>query len=413
MDFNLIRIWNLLNRGKKMYVKTVHNRIDKNLLTEEQLKDPEIKKEIDEHQSLEIKNLVHEEYVKILDLFVEKGYVTRSKETIYKIKIAFECYPYSPSLKPNGIMGIKGEKMYHTEDRLFQEKEYENFLETANELKIQIDLGYHRHIDSFEYQLLFSYETLVYTVNDRYFDIIEINYDKSTRTYKIGIVQPDCSLEGGKYRKKWIPIAHTDIDFLDGSKRIDPIIDCVEWKKEYVGLLVSNNEPYRILDVSKNKEVSLKLNDEENEDNVNYLSKEVFEINNFFSRIFEDASADHLRKQGYIADIRKRVDDAEIDIIAKKENRKLYCECKFRMKFTKNVPTNEIESFLNKKKHILQKKEEDGYNPEFYVITNSLELSQETLDFCKTNDIHVLRAKIDNNWKRNSLWKVKGTELII
>lgn len=95
--FDLIKFWHWLNQDKKMYSSEVHNRVYKDQLSDDQLKDPKIKEEIDEKEYYDVKTPIHEEYLKILDLFVEKGYATKTNDTIHKIEITYEYYPYSLS----------------------------------------------------------------------------------------------------------------------------------------------------------------------------------------------------------------------------------------------------------------------------------------------------------------------------
>ena len=118
MDFfDLIKLWYWLNDDKKMYSVEVHNRIFENQLSEEQLKEPTIKDEVDQKGYYDVRTPIHEEYLKILDLFVKKGYATKNIDTIHKVNITYEYYPYSPFLSLNGIMGIKGNKIYNSKCR--------------------------------------------------------------------------------------------------------------------------------------------------------------------------------------------------------------------------------------------------------------------------------------------------------
>jgi hypothetical protein len=131
-------------------------------------------------------------------------------------------------------MGIKGNKIYDSKCRDLQSKEYENFIKTSKELKNQIDLGYHRHIMSFEYCEMFNFPTTVYEIKDRYLDVIGIRYDEISKIYEIDLVEPELSEINNIYKKSHKIIKETKINFLDGATKIDPLIDSIQWKKELV-----------------------------------------------------------------------------------------------------------------------------------------------------------------------------------
>ncbi len=58
MDFfDLIKLWYWLNDDKKMYSLDVHNRVYKNQLSDDQLKDPIIKEEIDQKGYYDVKKV--------------------------------------------------------------------------------------------------------------------------------------------------------------------------------------------------------------------------------------------------------------------------------------------------------------------------------------------------------------------
>ncbi len=414
LNFDIIKLWEWLNDGKKFLKTEVHSRLYPENLSLEQLEDQKIKQEIAEKGFYDVKNEISTYYLDILELFVEKGYVEKYNDTLYRIETFYEYYAYAPYLSPEGLMGIAGPRTINTNNLLIGSKQYSNFIKTAKELKNQIDLGYHRHIDHFDFSIHYSYDTVVYELKDKYFDIIALSYDPNTKLYEIILTEPiieETKIGQVKRRK---PIKNTRIDFMKGSSSIDPLIDKIDWKKEFQGYILHNKQAYKIL----NYENLESLNSIEfRHKDKHYLGKEIFDINNFFSRIFEDAVADKLRDEDYHHVIPRYLleyFESDIDVYAEKGTRnttRLYCECKFRV-YDQELTETDIQPFIEKVKIIREKENKKGLSLKFWLVTNTEKISSEIKKLARDEKIDVVIGSINKNWRERSKWGVYSLQKV-
>jgi hypothetical protein len=413
MDINIIRLWTWLNKDKKFLKNEVHARLFPAQLSKNQLEEPHIKKSITEKGYFDVQNEISHYNLNTLELFVEKGFVVKYVDTFHKISVFYEYFAYAPNLDPDGKMGISGPRSINDFNMLLDSKQFSNFEKTAAELKNQIDLGYHRHIDHFEYEVLFEYQTEVYEVKDRYLDIMELSYNPGSDSYDIIIVEPIINESKAGPTKGRKILRKTDINFMDGSAAIDPIIDEIEWKREFIGYTIHNKEAYKILNTNTESRAEIKVENNK----LNYLENEIFDIHNLFSRIFEDSVADYLREKEYNRVIpRHKLDlfDSDIDVYAEsgsREIRKLYCECKFKV-YDQELTNSDLDQLIEKIK-IIGNNKKKGMSSEYWLVTNTSKIPQHVKDIAKQNKIKIHLASINNNWRRRATWSVHKIEKIV
>jgi len=411
----LPQIWYLLNTKKSIRQKDLHELIPISVLTEEQLKSEELQKRINDNHQLERANELPNNHIEVLDFLTEKGYLDKKIDLFYKVEMNYEFSPYYPSMAINGVMGIKGYTTDHRGDELLDSSSYRRFIETATELKYQIDTGLHRHLTSFEWKLSYSYETTVYELKDQYYDILCIVPSNNTGKFQLFIVEPEVMTFNGKKKKNWKRIREIATQsFLNGASNIDNEIRNIAWKNDYIGILIHNDEEYKIL--QRNAYDTIDDNQESDFLEVpNFLGKGIFSIENVWSRIFEDTVADFIRDKSFEVKKRYKPDylkPFEIDVYGESLSGEhnetiIFCECKLRIK-SYDTKRYELERF-NKKIELIDKHFSDkNKNPEYWFVTNTDDISVDLRQFCKEKRILLKKALIPTNWRKMSNWHVSN-----
>lgn len=416
MDFKIIQLWHWLNNEKKLYEKEVFNRVYKDALSSSQLEEEQIRTEIDQNGFYDVKNAMPPGYIEVLESFVKKGYVDKYTDTLYRIDISWEYYLYSPYMSIEGNIGIKGPKVRNMENKIIGSKEYRNFIESCKILKNEVDLGYHRHIDSIEYNILYDYETVVYEIKDKYLDAIEIRYNADTGIYEITIVEPVIKDQGERIQKTHRVIQPTNLNFFDGAIVVDSLLDSLNDRREN-GIIIYNNEPYQINNNNKKNLTNSGNTLSTQYQTLNYIGKDIFDIHNLFSRIFEDSLAAHLRKLNYanvVERYRTGYFESDVDVYAVCTNPnklKLFCECKFRV-FDQELTKTDVLIFIKKTQIIQNAEPANRSSLKFWLVTNTKNIPDDIKKLCQSNNIELIYATVTRNWRKNALWKIQRIESV-
>lgn len=357
--------------------------------------------------------------------FVRLGYVDKFLDTIHQISYHHVVHPYVPYISPSGRVGITGPGSSSNRIIELDSKRYSNFVKTARDFQNQRISGKHPHITEFNYGVNFHYESDVYEVKDRYFDAIDIGYLLDKKTLTIHLTRPGIRLHNRIPHKLWKRISQLDLNlFLSGNEHIDRQIDELDWKKDYVGYIIHDNQAYNILNRSPESDQKENVNDD---DDGKYLAMpnflkddDIYSLVNFLSNKFEDVTSDylvdHLGKTGYIPSIRKRLklpylNKKEIDIIAEQKTEEgllmIICECKFR-EHNSPVLEGELEEFTEKVLAIREHESKQRSNIIFdsWLVTNSDNISNELKNYASVRNIKIKKAKLNNNFMKRADWKI-------
>jgi len=236
------------------------------------------------------------------------------------------------------------------------------------------------------------------------------------------MVEPYIESKGGKKQKKWkVLMAINQLTFFN-KPELDKLIDSLQWKKEIIGLIVG--EQSILLLQSPNQS----LNQFSEPDNTggsilpSFLGNGVYSIENLYSRIFEDATADYLNdllNHNFIIDKRAKpsyLNGKEIDVIARQVSgikQVIVCECKFRIVSDKPISLDEIEEFREKIELIRKNETEESALTKFrfWVVTNTT-AEENAVKLAKAHNVMIMKASITRNWQRNHQWKITTMEFV-
>lgn len=411
-DFRLIEVWHWLNNEKRLFQPEIHEKFLRTDFTDKQFDalDPLIKSGIIQNGYYYNKTEYDQQYIQILNNLSNLGYIQKIQTKVYNIRVFYEAYPYIPHIGIDGIVGVKSNYQFQDQYMQLTEDEYSQFIKSYNEFRYQVDLGLHRHIAAIDYEILIEYESLVYEIKERFLDVLCLKFDSNINQYLVDIVKPKLVETVGKKLKSYDLIACSKVNFFD-IYSVDQLIDSVEWKKEYTGLLVHNNEVYQL--TKRRTNLVSHPNDVNNILVPTFLDDETFSIENVLSRVFEDAFADFLRDNGYVTKTRYKpnyIRPFEIDVYGMNDNRVVICECKLRLK-DRSISLHEVERFNDKIKII---KQNEAITPHvaFWFITNTSNLDPEVKDYCYRNDIKLKTAILNTHWRKRSNWRVLHIEEI-
>jgi len=409
----LCEAWSMLMRNKVVQARTVYNQIKPEHIAKDRLEDPEVASEIEKTGFYEVSSDQQTEIIKALDYLVELGYVEKRIDTIYNTYWVFIAHPYIPHLSISGAIGIISDSGSSSHSFSLNSKQYKIFKDTAKKFKDQVDLGKHPHITHFSYGVDYSYKTYIYEIKTRYFDAIYPRYNKNKDKMRIDVVEPIIERRNEKKYKNWEIIDTIEGDILlNNPKEIDHLIEEIEWKKKYDGVLIFQDEVYTLIP-KKQKKIIENENIESPWTMPNFLDGGIISYENFLSRIFEDATAEFLRdKHGYGTRARIKpnyLEGKEIDVFAVKNTEPRHitvCECKLRFN---NAPITISEiTCLNKKIKIIEEKEGERGQTIFHkwMVSNSTNFEQGVVEYAKNIGIELVITDIGKNWKKRSDWKI-------
>jgi hypothetical protein len=176
-------------RDKRIYAKTVYERIPKELVSDEAMKRPEISEAAIRNGYCDRSSEISDVRRNCLDYLASLGYVKKREDTLYRISFSCVVHPYRPFVIPFRGVVISKVGSNHIESMILNSDEFSIFIESANMFKNQMAAGNHLHVSSFDYSY-FSYTSDVYEVEDKYFDAIFLNCDPSTDRLTVDLVEP-------------------------------------------------------------------------------------------------------------------------------------------------------------------------------------------------------------------------------
>ena len=338
----------------------------------------------------------------------------KRSDTIHYFRYYYETFPYEPYVSPFGWVGLSTSEHFVSSYLKVDSKHYDLFVETAEDLKNQVIKKLHRHITDFQYGESFSYDTIVYELHDKYFDALQIFYDKTKNDLIIQIVRPyvTSSSTWGD-RKNYKILQKIDSGIFLNKSELDKIINNLEWKKSSRGILIIDKKSYFL------------LNKNEKEDNAsrtvpNFLDDGFASKENYLARIFEDAIAQYLSsKYGYQFSCRMKpsyLDGKELDIFGEKgvETKTItICECKLRFNDSR-ITLGELDYFHKK---ILKVKQNEAKRGEikfhFNFITNLSQVDADVKEFASQNNIEINQAILPSNWQERADWKITEIKKLV
>ncbi|CAN5418601.1 hypothetical protein BH18THE2_BH18THE2_17090 [soil metagenome] len=242
-SFEFVKTWHHLMEKKKIQVRKVFERIPREALPAEQLEDPMIAQSIEKFGLYDVAiSLWPEQTLNILDFLVELGYVDKFLDNIHQISYHHVVHPYTPYIFPSGGVGITGPGNSSVKMLELDSKRYSNFLKTAGDFKNQLNSGKHPHITEFSFGENFHYQSDVYEGKDKYFDALGIGYLLYKRTLTVYLTEPETFTHNNVISKRWKRLRQLDLNlFLCGNTTINGFIDELEWKKEFVGIVIYDN----------------------------------------------------------------------------------------------------------------------------------------------------------------------------
>jgi hypothetical protein len=402
-------------RDKRVYAKKVFNRIPKEQISANDMKQAKVRKSVKKDGYYDQSFVISAPRKKCLEKLVSLGYVQkRENEIVYSVAYEYVMHPYHPFVLPPRGLIISGVSNHQAvRNILLDSNEYSLFEKTSRHFRRQIDAKRHTHITHFESFTEFSYKSDIYEVKDKYFDAISLGYRPSTRRLIVDLVEPIKYSRKDKDRKDWRSIrAINPRLFLQGSNSIDNEIATLSWKKDYIGIMIYNN---KACFMSAGK--SAKQNAPDPADFLrmpDFLNEEVYTYENMLSRVFEDAVKDFLvDRLRYQATSRYKPPylRKELDVYAEKgirEKEITICECKFRLPNSKQAVTiKELNRFERKKRKIERIEKTHAYGKlHFWLVTNADNFEKGLKKRAEKAHIEIRQAILPKGWKIESDWRV-------
>jgi len=417
LDIELLReitkVWLILSSKKKMSLKKIITRIPKERISAEDLKKPEVAKQVSEDGYYDVMHNVSNSTITALEFLTNLGYLEKRQDTMYHVEFAYEAHPYTPFISPFGWVAINPNSISNFGSKTFDSREYKSFDETAMIFKSQQLEGMHPHITLFDYRVSFSYNAVVYEVKDKYFDTIKLSRCEKDCKLIVHLAEPYITSDGKKDSKTLKPLDEIPEEkFLSGSNAIDPFVEKLEWKKKSIGVVVHDDTAFFIVPkdvVEPEKETIFfggKMPD--------FFDRGLFSRENFLSRVFEDSIAHFLATQyNYQVQIRLKpsyMNQQEIDVFGEKgvdPKTITVCECKLRIGSTP-ISLEEIRYFNKKIEKIRENESKRGQiSFHFWFATNTTVVEDGVKEFAKVNKIELKLARLSSDWQRRSDFKVE------
>ena len=412
-------VWFSLMTNKKILAKTIHEVIAKNMLTEEQLNDPQIANLVNMRGRYEIETKRSENEIEALDILTGLGYVQKKKDKIYRVALIYIAHPYVPQVNPGGGLGIHINNKSSRTCFDFNEREYRFFVQTTKQFKDEIRSGSHSHITLLDYRIIFNYETDVYEVEDDFFDAISLiitkNGELAARLSEPYILSKYQGKEETE-TKNWKFLKQiSGKRFLQGKQELLNVVKELPWKKDIIGMIKGYDQRiYNITKVDPTNKIRKKTNSSQMFFNIpSFFGHGLYSYENTISRIFEDAVAEYLReKEKYITTVRftPKYLRKEIDIFGERGTKKfreiMICECKFRFNNNK-ITKDEIEWFLAKCVKIKKvETKNDVHNFKFWFVTTTDQIEPDADKFLKKTKIEFKQAILPQSWQKRADWSI-------
>ncbi len=423
---DLRETWHILMRDKRIYAKTVYERIPKELISEEAMKRTETSEAITRNGYYDWSREISDVRRNCLDYLVSLGYVTKKEDKLYQISYSDVVHPYRPFVIPFRGVVISNVTNNHIEKMILNSDEFSNFIVSSILFKDQMAAGNHLHVSSFDYSY-FSYTTDVYEVEDKYFDAIFLNCDPSTDRLTVDLVEPFVQSvfysKKNKVKKNWRTVRRIEPSvFLEGAGSIDAEVGSLPWKASYTGIITHKDKAYYL-----NPSEALRERDREQLgflEMPDFLNSKLYSRGNMLSRIFEEAVKNYLTENyHYIAITRHKptyLEKGDLDVFAEKEedSSKKYitvCECKFRLP-ERNYPVSidDVDIFRGRKEIIEENERKNHPNItfEFWLVTNGDKFDNGIFDQAKSAGIKIKKATLSRDWEKRADWKVTKMEEI-
>jgi hypothetical protein len=412
---DLRNTWYILMRDKRVYAKKVNNRIPKEKISANDMKQAKIRNSVKKYGYYDQSFVISTPRKNCLEKLVSLGYVQkRENEIVYSVAYEYVMHPYHPFvLPPRGLVISGVSNRQAVRNILLDSNEYSLFEKTSRHFRRQIDAKRHTHITHFEYNSEFSYRSDIYDVKDKYFDALSLGYRPSTHRLTVDLVEPIKYSRKDKDRKDWRSIRSINPKlFLRGSNSIDNEIATLLWKKDYIGILIYNNKAYFM---SAGKSAKQSVSDPADFLRMpDFLNEEVYTYENMLSRVFEDAVKDFLIDRFRYQAISRYTPPylrKELDVYAEKgirEKEITICECKFRIPNSKQpVTIEELNKFKEKKRKIekIEKAHANG-RLNFWLVTNVDNFEKGLKKRAEKAHIEIRQAILPKGWKIESDWKV-------
>jgi hypothetical protein len=408
----IAQAWLLLSQKGTVQAKQVFNRLTKDNVDFIGLKSEEAKKQIESKGYYEVATEQSKEILSALDCLVSLGYLAKRRDTLFHVGFYYMAYPYVPNVSPLGSVGVAVETNIQSKQLELNSDQYKRFLESAKILKSEVLGGRHRHITQFDYGTLFSYDTDVYQTNPPFFDSLSLQFDDSKQSLRVDLTEPFVERKDKTDSKNWRRIGELPEEvFLSRPDEVRQTCESLNWKKKLIGILLVDGAAYFVPQPDRVEEVRAEM--QRGPPVPSFLGEKVFAFENYMSRIFEDATADYLRKTfQYNATPRYKpeyLQDGEIDVFAEKgimPKDITICECKLRFN---EAPIN-IDELKGFEKKVVLAREKEGARGQikffFWFVTNAGALDADVRDYAAKTGIEIMHSTLSENWQRRSDWTV-------
>ena len=406
------RVWYCLMMKKKIRVRTVHDEILKEMLSESQLKDPKISEQVEKLGKYCIETKIEEGRVRALNLLEELRYVKKTNEKIYRVYLNYVAHLYVPNVDPNGGLGISVNSKSTYTHFDFYEDEYRLFFNTAREFKNAKQSGRHSHITDLNIGISFRYETEVYEVNDDFFDAMMLKVTDDGRL-EGNFAEPmvTSSYNGKKFTesKNWKLLSEfTEEQFLKGGREIRKEVKKLSWKKEQIGIIEGFDKKMYNMQKHARKRKQEKIYPSP----PNFFGRGLYSYENTMARIFEDAVSEYLRNnEHYHTTTRYRPSKLkkEFDVLGEKgsmKNKKILV-CEIKLRISKNpITKDELDYFNQKATEFKQMKQNDNASFDFWFVTNTKNIEPNAKEFLHKTKTRFMVAKLPKNWDRQADWGI-------
>ena len=95
-----------INTRQRPRLDIVYNRVPEEHLSSEDLKKPEIAKQIEQHEYFDIRTHLPSKKINALEKRVELEYVEKQVHILHQIIFSYEAHPYVPCVGWQGTVGI-------------------------------------------------------------------------------------------------------------------------------------------------------------------------------------------------------------------------------------------------------------------------------------------------------------------
>ena len=406
------RIWYRLMMQKKIRVRTIHDEILKEMLSESQLKDPKVNEQVEKLGKYCIETKLETKFIKALNLLEELGYVTKTNEKVYRVYLNYAVHPYAPHVYPDGSLGIwvKSHTTHTNFD--FDEDQCKLFFNTVDKFQNERQSGRHSHITELNKGIRFSYKTEAYEVNDDFFDAMMLDVTNAERLDG-NFVEPGIRR---KYKgeettesKIWKPLSKfTEEQFLKDINEMRKKVKKLPWKKEQIGIIKGfDGRMYNIQEsAAKRKPEKVYPSSPD------FFDRGLYSYANTVARIFEDAVSEYLRNnEHYHTTTRYSPGNLsnEFDVFGERgsmKNKKiLVCETKLRIG-KKPIIKAELDCFNQKAAKLKQINWNGNVLFDFWFVTNIRNIEPEAKKFLHRTKIRFMVAKLSNNWERRADWEI-------